>query len=168
MKIKDAYKKIPTLLFLFLFTVLNWSLSAQVKPSFSISKGPTILPGSNPNKTIGAKYIYQNVANVAVDGKNYTIDAIVTIVDIKRARITYLDKINGVDARFEPEISNTGINGYIEWEMEFVFDGTVTKASDIGVGIHLDEFTLEAIDVDGDEWFEAVVTNSYRDRKSVV
>lgn len=137
------------------------STFSQVKPSFSVTNGPTILPGSNPTKTIGAKYIYQNVATVNVDGNDYIIDAILTIVDIKNSKITYLDKVNGVDARFEPETNNTSTNGYVEWEMEFVYDGTVVNANDKGVGIHLKEFTLEAIDVDGDEWFEAIVTNSY-------
>ncbi|WP_179344061.1 DUF7507 domain-containing protein, partial [Winogradskyella ursingii] len=131
---------------------------SQQQPVFNNTPGATLLPGSPPTQTIGAKYIFQDV-EVSADG--LLVDAIFTIVDIVDASVEDVDAINGLEARFEPTNIITAIGGYVEWQLEFVLDGTVTNASDVGVKARLDSFTMEAIDVDGQEFFEAIVTNSY-------
>ncbi|QLG46322.1 T9SS type B sorting domain-containing protein [Costertonia aggregata] len=134
------------------------SIQAQVFPTFSQADGPALLPGSPPTETIGAKYIYQNIAS-STDG--YIVDAIVTIVDISDSSVEGVDTVLGVDDRFEPLTNTSAPDGYVEWEVQFVLDGSVTNATDTGITAYLESFTMEAIDVDGFEYFEAIVTNSY-------
>ncbi|HIP69636.1 MAG TPA: hypothetical protein EYH06_13785, partial [Chromatiales bacterium] len=147
-------------LFGFLFLILMASTLNAATPVFSSAKGPTLLPGSPPDKTVGAKYIYQNV-ETSTDG--VLVDAILTITDMQNAFIwtSPVDDILNTDERFEPGIYTTAPGGYIEFQVEFVRDGTVTQASDTGVRANLGTFVMEAIDVDGEEFFEAIVTNSY-------
>ena len=136
------------------------ALNAQVQLTFGSANGPTLLTGGSPDLTVGAKYIYQNVATSS-DG--IAVDAIVTIVAIKNSKIenNIIDNILSVDDRFEPVISTSAKGGFVEWQVEFVYDGTVTYATDLGIRAFLDSFVLEAIDVDGGEFFDAIVTNSY-------
>lgn len=152
---------------LYLFGILSLTLAASsvnaaVQPVFGLSQGPTLLLDSNANLTIGAKYIYQNVAT-STDG--VVVDAVVTIVDISNATVGggvgTIDNTVGVDARFEPRVDTSAPGGFVEWEIVFVQDGTVTNATDTGERATLDSFTLDAIDVDGQEFFEVAVTSSY-------
>ncbi|QTD39094.1 DUF11 domain-containing protein [Polaribacter batillariae] len=146
-----------------IFLASNISLFAQAKPSFNLSQGPTLLANGAPDESVGAKYIYQNVA-VSADG--LIVDAILTIVakvnvqEFNAGSFT-VDTVIGLDDRFEPTI-NTGLGvGYVEWQIEFVLDNTVVTATDEGIRARLESFTMEAIDVDGFEFFDAVVTGSY-------
>ncbi|MBT8435911.1 MAG: hypothetical protein KJP11_00940, partial [Gammaproteobacteria bacterium] len=134
--------------------------NALVQPLFGSAQGPTLLPGSDPDLTEDAQYIYQNVA-LSTDG--VPVDAIVTIVKLKYMDIVgnTIDNVLSEDYRFEPLTNAEKDEGYVEWQIRFVQDGTVTNADDEGVPAYLDSFTLEAIDVDGEEFFEAIVTNSY-------
>ncbi len=158
-KISSRYASVLTAICL----LFSASASAVVEPVFGASEGPTLLPGSVANLTIGARYIYQDVATSS-DG--VLVDAVIEIVSIVDADIsdgvtTTIDTVLGVDHRFEPLVDTSAANGFVEWELIFVQDGTVVNASDIGVAAYLNSFTLEAIDVDGEEFFEAIVTNSY-------
>ena len=121
-----------------------------------------MLPGSNANLTVGARYIYQDVA-ISSDG--IVVDAVITIVDISNGSVGVgvgtIDSVNGVDDRFEPKFDTSAAGGYVEWELVFVQDGTIVNASDVGINAYMDSFELEAIDVDGEEFFEVEVTNSY-------
>lgn len=134
--------------------------NALVQSIFGSAQGPTLLPGSDPDLTEDAQYIYQNVA-LSTDG--IPVDAIVTIVKLKYMNIVgnTIDNVLSEDYRFEPLTNAEKDKGYVEWEIRFVQDGTVTNAGDEGVPAYLDAFTLEAIDVDGEAFFEAIVTNSY-------
>ncbi|QNM84508.1 tandem-95 repeat protein [Polaribacter pectinis] len=152
---KNTFSKVLAIL-IFCFTL---TLSAQLKPKFSAAKGPTRLSGSPASNTVGAKYIYQNVV---VNQDGITVDAVVTIVNISHANIGETDESTyGSDNRFQPTTSITQGGGYVEWEINFVADGTVTNASDIGTPVVLNNFSVEAIDVDGREFFSAVVAKSY-------
>ena len=138
------------------------SVHAAVQPVLGITQGPTLLDGSNANLTVGARYIYQNVATSS-DG--IVVDAVITIVDISNGSVGVdvdtIDSVNGVDDRFEPKFDTSAAGGYVEWELVFVQDGTIVNASDVGINAYMDSFELEAIDVDGEEFFEVEVTNSY-------
>ena len=138
------------------------SVHAVVQPVFGFTEGPTLLPGSNTNLTVGARYIYQDVA-ISSDG--ILVDAVITIVDISNGSVGVgvgtIDSVNGVDDRFEPKFDTSAAGGYVEWELVFVQDGTIVNASDVGINAYIDSFELEAIDVDGEEFFEVEVTNSY-------
>lgn len=133
------------------------------KPVFNMSKGPTLLPNGAADKQIGAKYIYQNV-ELSSDGMG--IDAIITILDKvnveePNAGSFIIDSSLGVDDRFEPTINTGSGDGYVEWKVDFVLSGSVVNATDTGTFARLEEFTIEAIDVDGFEYFEIQVTDSY-------
>ncbi len=130
----------------------------QVKPSFNLSAGPTLLANGPADKTIGARYIYQDVA-LSSDG--FLLDAVLTIEDLVDMNIINVDTEIGLDSRFEPTTNTTAAGGYVQWRLEFLLDGTVTDATDEGVPARVDSFSLEAIDVDGFEYFAAVVTNSF-------
>ena len=138
------------------------SVYAAVQPVLGFTEGPTLLPGSNANLTVGARYIYQDVATSS-DG--IVVDAVITIVDISNGSVGVgvgtIDSVNGVDDRFEPKFDTSAAGGYVEWELVFVQDGTIVNASDVGINAYMDSFELEAIDVDGEEFFEVEVTNSY-------
>lgn len=140
------------------FCLLSFSTIAQIKPSFNLSSGPTLLSGGQPDRAEGARYIYQDVA-LSTDG--FTLDAILIIKDIVNSSVISVDTALGSDSRLEPTTRTTAAGGYVEWELLFVLDGTVTTATDAGVLARVDSFSLEAIDVDGFEFFEAIVTNSY-------
>ncbi|HID44898.1 MAG TPA: hypothetical protein EYP34_04000, partial [Chromatiaceae bacterium] len=144
----------------FLCLMLLASTLNAATPDFSAANGPTLLPGSPADNTVGAKYIYQNV-ETSVDG--IPVDAVVTIADIQNAFIwtSTVEEVLDTDARFEPGVDTTAPGGYVEYQVEFVQAGTVTQASDAGVRANLGSFVMEAIDVDGEEFFEAVVTSSY-------
>ena len=149
--------RVVSVLFFFLAAT---TANAVVTPNFGFANGPTLLPGGNAHLTVGAKYIYQNV-ETSSDG--VLVDAVVTIVAINNSAIknNTIDQVLGEDVRFEPSTNTSSGGGYVEWQIEFVQDGTVVNASDVGVRAYLDSFVLEAIDVDGHEFFEAIVTNSY-------
>ncbi|MFS4482056.1 Ig-like domain-containing protein, partial [Hyunsoonleella sp. 2307UL5-6] len=151
------------ILFLVLYLLPNKRLIAQTQPTFDLSQGPTLLANGAADEQIGAKYIYQNVETSA-DG--IFIDAIVTIVDKVNLDEPFagsftVDSTLGADDRFEPTVNTGPGDGYVEWQIEFVLDGTVTDANDVGVRARLDTFELEAIDVDGFEYLEVIVTDSY-------
>ncbi|WP_298555212.1 Calx-beta domain-containing protein, partial [uncultured Algibacter sp.] len=115
------------------------------------------------DEQIGAKYIYQDI-EFSADG--ILIDAIVTIIDKVNmdepdAAAFTIDSTLGVDDRFEPTVNTGAGDGYVEWQVEFVLDGTVIDANDVGVRARLETFSVEAIDVDGFEYFEVIVTDSY-------
>jgi len=138
-------------------------LFATTKPVFNLTKGPTLLANGSADEQIGAKYIYEDV-EISSDGM--LIDAIITIVDKvnidePNANSFIIDSALGVDDRFEPTVNTGAGDGYVEWKIEFIIAGTVTDANDIGTPARLDEFTVEAIDVDGFEYFEAMVSGSY-------
>ena len=144
-------------------TISSSFLFATAKPVFNLTKGPTLLANGAADEQIGAKYIYEDV-EISSDGM--LIDAIITIVDkvnIDEPNINsfIVDSALGVDDRFEPTVNTGPGDGYVEWKIEFVLADTVTDANDIGTPARLDEFTVEAIDVDGFEYFEAMVTGSY-------
>ena len=148
-----------SLLSLFVLSLTVTNANAQLKPSFDSAKGPTLLAGSNPSLSKGSTYIYQNVAS-STDG---IVDAIVTITDLHYSSVKggTIDQIISNNARFEPITSTSKSGGYVEWQVKFVLDGTVTHVNDKGIPAYVDSITLEAIDVDGYEFFEAIVTNSY-------
>jgi len=150
-------------LYVVLFFLPNTNVMAQVQPTFNLNQGPTLLLNGVADKQIGAKYIYQDV-EMSADG--IIIDAIVTIVDKVNLEEPFaasflIDSTLGVDDRFEPTVNTGPGDGYVEWKMEFVLDGTVTDATDVGVRARLEFFQFDAIDVDGEEFFEAIVTGSY-------
>ncbi|KAA5824018.1 hypothetical protein FPF71_10360, partial [Algibacter amylolyticus] len=139
------------------------NLAAQTKPTFNLSQGPTLLANGAGAEQVGAKYIYQNI-EVSSDG--VFIDAIVTIVNKVNtqeatANSFTVDSALGEDDRFEPTVNTGAGDGYVEWQIEFVLDGSVTDANDQGIRARLDNFSLEAIDVDGFEYLEVIVTDSY-------
>lgn len=140
------------------FCFLSLTTIAQVTPTFNLSSGPTLLANGQPDEAIGAKYIYQNVA-LSSDG--FALDVILTIEDVVNCNIINVDTVIGSDSRFEPTLNTTAAGGYVDWKLEFVLDGTVTDANDEGVLARVDSFSLEAIDVDGFEFFGAVITDSY-------
>ncbi|KAA1243815.1 SdrD B-like domain-containing protein, partial [Aquimarina sp. RZ0] len=144
--------------FFVVFLVCSTSLLGQVRPTFNLSQGPTLLPGSNADGTIGARYIYQDIA---VSSDNIILDAVLTINNIVDASVISVDTVLGVDDRFEPTTNTTAPDGFVEWQIEFVYDGTVINAADAGVRGILDTFSMEAIDVDGNEYFEVIVPSSY-------
>jgi len=156
-------KRLGRILFNLFFVCLLLAASpanALVQPIFGSAQGPTLLPGSDPDLTEDAQYIYKNVA-LSTDG--IPVDAIVTIVKLKDMDIVgnTIDNVLSEDYRFEPLTNADEDKGYVEWQIRFVQDGTVSNAGDQGVPAYLDSFTLEAIDVDGEEFFAAKVTNSY-------
>jgi len=151
------YSLLNKVFFLIAVFLVNF-VAGQVQPVLSSAKGPTLLPGGAADKQVGAKYIYRNVENSS-DG--FSMDAVLTILSIRGAQIVSVDSQLGVDSRFEPLIRIGRTGGWVDWGLEFVLAGTVNTATDIGSQAQVDSFTLEAIDVDGYEYFETFITNSY-------
>tara|TARA_R110002124_G_scaffold71232_6_gene190937 strand:+ start:4419 stop:7085 length:2667 start_codon:yes stop_codon:yes gene_type:complete len=141
------------LLFSFL---LNSSTIQSQTPIFS---NPTHIPASAANKTAGAKYIYYNVTN----GNGFSVDAVVTIVSILNAVIVDVDNPTngggGLIDRFQPVQNTTSAWGYVEWKIEFFKAGTYNLTTLTGELITLNSFVLEALDIDGDEFFDTVITS---------
>ncbi|TBN13961.1 Ig-like domain-containing protein, partial [Hyunsoonleella pacifica] len=145
-----------------LFLVLSMFFSAltvfsQATPTFGGAQGPTLLSGTQNQQ--GSRYLYTDVV-VNVNGSASNADAVVTIIELNNITVNNVDTTLGVDNRFEPSTTTTAAGGYVEWEIQFVEDGTA-NASTNGVPILVDSYTLEAIDVDGNEFFEVAVPDSY-------
>jgi len=115
---------------LIVFLFISLPVFSQFKPTFSLNHGPTLLPGGADFEQVGSRYIYQNVAKSS-DG--IAIDAIVTIVDKVNlengnSESFIIDSALGLDNRFEPTVNTGPGDGYVEWRIEFVLDGTVLDA----------------------------------------
>ncbi|NRT13641.1 hypothetical protein, partial [Flavobacterium sp. 14A] len=147
--LKFALRTLILVLFLFSFT----NTFAQ-NPVFN---NETLLSGTA--KQAGAVYKYTNVKTV--NGKQ--VDAIVTLNAITgNARLdTFDNATNGnYPNRFQPEIRSGASNGlaYVEFQFDFYETGTYNTAT--AKRVILDKFTLEAIDVDGGEFFDIVIPSS--------
>ncbi|MGO4867440.1 Ig-like domain-containing protein, partial [Flavobacterium sp. W21_SRS_FM7] len=135
--------------FLFIVALFTFFTASAQKPVFN---NPTLIFGKD--RTEGSKYLYEKVSKI--DGND--IDAVVTITDISNASIIDVDNSkngNGLYLdRFQPVITINGgyrsSGGYVEFLFEFFKSGT-------RVPVKLDSFALEAIDVDGNEYFEAII-----------
>ncbi len=140
------------------FASLLFSFSAMSQgPTFGGAQGPTLLSGTLNQQ--GSRYLYTDVV-VNVNGTTSNADAVVTIVELNNIIVNSVDTVLGVDNRFEPTTTTTAAGGYAEWEIVFVEDGTA-NASTNGTPIEVDSYTLQAIDVDGNEFFEVLVADSF-------
>ncbi|AXT19420.1 DUF11 domain-containing protein [Flavobacteriaceae bacterium AU392] len=136
----------------------SFNIFSQSTPIFPNPAGvPELISGTDLQ--VGARYLYRDV-QINVNGTGSNADALLTIIDINNITVNNVDSTLGVENRFEPSTTTTAAGGFVEWELIFVQSGTATAISD-GTSIPLDSFTLEAIDVDGDEFFEVVVPDSY-------
>lgn len=135
----------------------NIGIMAQATPEFGAGQNRSLLSGTDGQQ--GARYLYTDVA-LNVNGTSTDVDAVLTIVLTSNITIDNVDSALGVDNRFEPSTTTTAAGGFVEWELLFVESGTASASSD-GTPILLDSYTLEAIDVDGNEFFEALVPDSY-------
>ena len=140
----------------FFFLGINLVFS-QSTPRFGASQGRTLLSGTEGAE--GSRYLFQNVVT-NVDGTGIDVDAVLTILDLNNITVSSVDSNVGLDDRFEPQTQTTSAGGYVEWEFRFVRSGTANATSN-GVPILIDSYTLEAIDVDGEEFFEVLVPESY-------
>ncbi|WP_366186111.1 gliding motility-associated C-terminal domain-containing protein [Flavobacterium ovatum] len=147
-------KKAIFITFLLVTLFVSSIISAQVP----IFENPTYIDGSGTDKTAGAKYIYYNV--VTVDGVK--VDAVVTINGIKDAVLVDVDNANNGSGlllnRFQPTIKTTKDGGYVEFIFEFYKSGTYFTSSKLLV--ELNSFKLEALDIDGNEYFEAIIPST--------
>ncbi|MBV7270391.1 Ig-like domain-containing protein, partial [Winogradskyella luteola] len=152
-----SYAKVFFALVFFSFSYIGNNFSAQNTPTFAGTQGPTLLSGTL--NTQGSRYLYTN-AVINVNGTAANADVLLTIVELNNINLVSVDTALGDDNRFEPSTLTTAANGYVEWEMIFVESGTASAISD-GVPILLESYTLSAIDVDGNEFFEVQVPDSY-------
>ena len=157
MRITTFSNKVKTLFSIICLIVCATTSYAQTTPTFAGTQGPTLLSGTDLNQ--GARYLYTNVA-LNVNGSPINADAVVTIITLNNINVNSVDTALGVDNRFEPETTTTAAGGFVEWEILFIESGTATATSD-GAPILIDSYTLEAIDVDGNEFFEVLVPDSY-------
>ncbi len=151
----EAAKQITVTFILFFLGLIL--VNAQSTPTFGSSQGPIPLSGIDGQQ--GARYLYENVV-INVNGTSNNADAVVKINELNNMTIVDVDRELGDDNRFEPLTDVTVDGGYVEWEIVFVESGTANASTD-GVPIPLDSYVLEAIDVDGNEFFEAIVPESY-------
>ena len=156
MKIFTPQKLKWATFFFFFFLGINLVFS-QSTPRFGASQGRTLLSGTEGAE--GSRYLFQNVVT-DVDGTGIDVDAVLTILDLNNITVSSVDSNVGLDDRFEPQTQTTSAGGYVEWEFRFVRSGTANATSN-GVPILIDSYTLEAIDVDGEEFFEVLVPESY-------
>ncbi|WP_220764266.1 hypothetical protein, partial [Flavobacterium sp. UMI-01] len=135
----------------FLFIILFTTIVVAQTPKFTT---PTLISGTN--KQVGAKYLYPIVTTV--DGNN--VDAIVTIVSINNASIVDVDNPTngGLIDRFQPVVNTSSANGYVEYEFSFYKSGTYGTAQELK--IDLGSFILEALDLDGNEFFDVARPNN--------
>ncbi|WP_418264609.1 DUF7507 domain-containing protein [Flavobacterium faecale] len=149
---KVTFKRIQfgKLLFFTLFLLVSLNLYSQ-SPKFTT---PTLISGTD--KQVGAKYRYPVVTTV--DGTD--VEAIVTIVAISDATLRTVDNPSngGLIDRFQPEINTSKADGYVEFEFAFFKSGTYGTAQPIQ--IDLSSFTLEAIDIDGNEFFDVAIPSN--------
>ncbi|MCG9792645.1 Ig-like domain-containing protein [Flavobacterium algicola] len=136
--------------FITLLFLISNSAIAQI-PIFS---NPSEIIGTD--KTKGAKYLYKDVTTTSGVG----VDAVVTVVDIVNATIITIDNPTngGLINRFQPEIKSTRSGGYVEFEFAFFKAGTYGTAGQLEV--ELESFPLEALDVDGTEFFDVARPNN--------
>ncbi|NAS29680.1 T9SS type B sorting domain-containing protein [Flavobacteriaceae bacterium R38] len=157
MKIFTIFSRLRIFVFIFFALSLSANLFGQSAPTFAGTQGPTLLSGTL--NAVGSRYLYTDV-EVNVNGSGVNADAVLTIISISNSSVNSIDTTLGVDNRFEPTTTTTAANGFIEWELVFVVDGTADAVSN-GIPIPLDSYTLQAVDVDGQEFFEVVVPDSY-------
>ncbi|MDO5970964.1 Ig-like domain-containing protein, partial [Flavivirga aquimarina] len=143
--------------YLLVFASVLFSFSAIAQPTFGGAQGPTLLSGTLNQQ--GSRYLYTDVV-VNVNGTTSNADAVITIIELNNITVNSVDTVLGVDNRFEPTTTTTADGGYAEWEIVFVEDGTANAVTN-GTPIEVDSYTLQAIDVDGNEFFEALVGDSF-------
>ncbi|WP_394749841.1 T9SS type B sorting domain-containing protein [Spongiimicrobium salis] len=157
MKICTIFPKFRIHISICLFFLALTTAFGQTTPTFAGTQGPTLLSGTD--RTTGARYLYTNVA-LNVNGGTINADAVLSIIEVNNITIDNVDTALGVDNRFEPSTTTTAAGGYVEWEILFVESGTAS-ATENGAPILIDSYTLEAIDVDGQEFFEVLVPDSF-------
>ncbi|SDX63067.1 hypothetical protein, partial [Flavobacterium degerlachei] len=138
------------ILLLFVFLIFSLKSYSQT-PKFTT---PTLKSGID--KQVGAKYLYPIVT--VIDGTN--VDAIVTVVAISNASIFEIDNPTngGLIDRFQPVVNTSSSNGYVEFQFSFYKSGTYGTAQELK--INLNSFTIEALDLDGNEFFDVARPNN--------
>jgi len=122
-------------------------------PSFGAAQGPTALDSADLNNPQqGDKFLYIGV---------YAgVDAIVTVEEVSNANVEELDVTSqGEDAYFQPKVSYSSSDGYVQFAIQFVQTGTTTP-------IAPNTFFVTATDNDDGEivgFDNAVLTNVYTD-----
>ncbi|RBN49291.1 Ig-like domain-containing protein, partial [Flavobacterium psychrolimnae] len=151
-KITIKKHKLGSVLLLFLCLLVSLNSYSQT-PKFTT---PTLISGND--KAAGAKYRYPSVTQV--DGTD--VDAIVTILSITNATIVDVDNANNgggsLKDRFQPVISTSKANGNVEFQFAFYKGGTFNTPQELK--IDLSSFILEALDLDGNEFFDVARPNN--------
>ncbi|TDD93601.1 T9SS type B sorting domain-containing protein [Flavobacterium cellulosilyticum] len=148
------------IVFILMLFAVNF-VSAQ-NPVFN---NPTLVSGKKLD--VGAKYIYTDVTTA----QGFSIDAVVTINAIVDAKLKDIDSAtNGAGlllSRFQPVIQTTTNGGYVEFQFDFYQAGTY---STIPVPMFLNSFALQALDIDGLEFFDVNIppTATYSLNKSTL
>ena len=129
--------------FFLIFVSLN--IYSQQAPIFTT---PTLISGVD--KQVGARYRYSNVTTV----NGTSVDAILTIFAINSATVVDVDNPfnGGLINRFQPVINSLSAGGNVEFEFSFYVAGTYNTSTPLQIA--LEQLTIEALDIDGTEFFD--------------
>ncbi|RCS27305.1 hypothetical protein DUT90_04110, partial [Polaribacter sp. WD7] len=110
----------------------------------------------------GAVYIVDDV-ELSANGTPTNVDAILRIVSFTGTpTVESIDITQNLLNRFEPSITYDTAGEAVRWQMEFVVAGSADANLNEAVPFPLDNYTLEIIDLDAQEWAEVIVPNSYQ------
>ncbi len=145
--------------FLIAFTFILGTLSSfgQSQPIFPNNQALLTGVANQP----GAVYLVQDV-ELAANGTATNVDALLSIVSFTGAPVIgNVDNTQFVQNRFEPTITYDPAGEAVRWRMEFIVAGTADANIADAVAYPLDQYTLEIIDLDAQEWAEVFVPSSY-------
>ncbi|WP_299050440.1 hypothetical protein, partial [uncultured Polaribacter sp.] len=147
-------KKVLLIFFIFLGSISLFGQSNPIFPNTQrLVQGTDLQPG--------AVYIVDDV-ELSANGTPTNVDAILRIVSFTGTpTVESIDITQNLLNRFEPSITYDTAGEAVRWQMEFVVAGSADVNLNEAVPFPLDNYTLEIIDLDAEEWAEVVVPNSY-------
>ncbi|WP_299015525.1 Ig-like domain-containing protein, partial [uncultured Polaribacter sp.] len=132
----------------------------QATPTFPNTQ--TLIQGTANQP--GAVYLVENV-DIDVNGTTTDVDALLRIVSFTGTpTVQAVDDTNAVQNRFEPMIDYDTAGEAVRFQIEFIIANSADAANggvSAAVPFPLDNFTVEIIDVDAQEWIEVLVPDSY-------
>jgi len=161
MKIFTIFSRLKFIVFIYFILFSFESVLGQETPVFP---NPAVQPAlvSGIDLQQGAVYLYQDVA-LNVNGGTLNVDALVTIVNTRgTATVNIIDRVlSTTPINFEPILQFNIDGDAVTWEFQFIIAGTADANIANAVPIVLDSFSLELLDLDGNEFAEVLVPDSY-------
>ena len=149
--------RVLSVILILIFNISSIRTYSQSNPVFPNTQ--RLVQGTNLQP--GAVYIVDDV-ELSANGTPTNVDAILRIVSFTGTpTVQSVDITQNLLNRFEPSITYDTAGEAVRWQMEFIVAGSADANLNEAVPFPLDNYTLEIIDLDAEEWAEVIVPNSY-------